>query len=105
MPIVLQAAIAAHHGKLGFNFEQRWIKERISDFWKTFQKESNSKSETLYLMQLANVQYEFSGIRGLLQLADHRASAKEEDDFVPDNTAFEYHKWVRKSTPASSKPF
>lgn len=90
MPTVLQAAIAAHHGKLGFNFEQRWIKEGMGDFWRAFQKESNSKSETLDLVHLAKIQYEFSGIRGLLQLADHRASAKEENDFVPDNTAFEY---------------
>ncbi len=90
MSILLQAAIAAHHGKLGFSFEQRWINEGVGNFWKDFQRESNSKSEALELGELAKVQYEFSAVRGLLQLADHRASAKEENDFVPDYTAFKY---------------
>lgn len=88
---VLQAtAIAAHHGKLGFSFEQRWIDEGLSDVWKNFQRESNNKSDTLSFEQLAAIQYEFAGPRGLLQLADHRASAKEDGDFVPDFTSFSY---------------
>ncbi|RNC64154.1 CRISPR-associated helicase Cas3' [Proteiniphilum sp. X52] len=90
MSIVLQAAIAAHHGKLGFSFEQRWIEEKVECFWKDFQRESNRKNETLNLAQLAKVQYEFAGVRGLLQLADHRASAKEDEDVVPDHTRFNY---------------
>jgi len=38
----------------------------------------------------AKTHYEFSGIRGLLQLADHRASAKEEGSYVPELSNFNY---------------
>jgi CRISPR-associated endonuclease/helicase Cas3 len=90
-PTILQAtAIAAHHGKLGFSFQQRWVNEGLNDVWMCFQRESNNKSDTLSLEQLAEIQYEFAGPRGLLQLADHRASAKEDGDFVPDFTSFSY---------------
>jgi CRISPR-associated endonuclease/helicase Cas3 len=42
------------------------------------------------LEQSAKTHYEFAGPRGLLQLVDHRASAKEEGDVVPDFTQFSY---------------
>lgn len=91
MPMVLQAAIVAHHGKLGYSNEQRWEKEGLANIWKEFQRESNNRRENLKLEQIAAIQYEFSGPRGLLQLADHRASAKEDGDFVPNLKPFEYH--------------
>lgn len=90
MPPSLQAAIAAHHSKLGFNFEQRWIDEGLSELWNKFQRESNDKNENLDLEQLAKVQYEYAGPRGLLQFSDHRASAKEEEEFTPNLTLFKY---------------
>lgn len=34
---------------------------------------------------------EFDTIRGLLQFADHRASAKEDNEFVPKLSFFDYH--------------
>lgn len=90
MSMPLQAAIAAHHGKLGLRFGERWINEGLSDLWTAFQKESNNISEKLSLKQLAEIQYEYAGPRGLLQLADHRASAKEDNVFIPDITPFKY---------------
>lgn len=90
MPFVLQSAIAAHHGKLSFNYEQRWEKEGLKNLWNKFQKESNKISEQLSLERITAIQYEFAGPRGLLQLADHRASAKEDGDYVPDIKAFIY---------------
>ena len=90
LPLILQAAIAAHHGKLGFEFEDRWEKEGFSDLWKKFEKEKNRIIEQNSLALSAKTHYEFAGPRGLLQLADHRASAKEDDDFVPDISTFQY---------------
>lgn len=85
-----QAAIAAHHGKLGNNFEERWANENASDFWGSFKRESNRVIEQYSLEQSAKTHYEFAGPRGLLQLVDHRASSKEEGDVVPDFIQFSY---------------
>lgn len=90
LPLPQQAAIAAHHGKLGNNFEERWANENASDFWGSFKRESNRVIEQYSLEQSAKTHYEFAGPRGLLQLVDHRASAKEEGDVVPDFTQFSY---------------
>lgn len=90
LPLPQQAAIAAHHGKLGLNFEDRWVNENMTDLWTVFRKESNRIIEQNSLEIIANKHYEFAGPRGLLQLADHRASAKEDGDLVPDFSSFHY---------------
>lgn len=90
LPLPQQVAIAAHHGKLGNNFEERWTNEDASDLWATYKRESNRLIEQYSLEQSAKTHYEFAGPRGLLQLVDHRASAKEEGEFVPDFTQFSY---------------
>lgn len=86
----LQAAIAAHHGKLGFKYEERWDKEGVFDIWKNFRIESNRIIEENSFEKIVHIQYEFAGPRGLLQLADHRVSAVEEGEFVPDFSQFQY---------------
>lgn len=91
MPLALQCAIAAHHSKLGFAFENRWSNEGVESFWKEIRKESNRIIEKDSLAESAKSFYEYAGLRGLLQLADHRASAKEEGRKVPDITSFKYH--------------
>ena len=90
LPLPQQAAIAAHHGKLGNKFEERWTNENAADLWTTFKKESNRVIEQYSLEQSAKTHYEFAGPRGLLQLVDHRVSAKEEDYIVPDFKQFSY---------------
>jgi len=90
MPLPLQAAIAAHHGKLGENFDDRWEREGFKEFWGRFKKESYRVIEQSLLEIRAKNHYEYAGIRGLLQLADHRASAKEDGSFVPDVSDFKY---------------
>lgn len=98
LPLVLQAAIAAHHSKLGFYFKERWANENMSDFWTIFETKSNWVIEKYSLEISAKAQYEFAGPRGLLQLVDHRVSAIEEGDFVPDFKQFCYqfpHKEMR----------
>lgn len=87
LPLVLQTAIAAHHSKLSEKFEERWINEGFERFWRSFKTESYKYRN---LEETAKVHYEFAGVRGLLQLADHRASAKEDCDFVPDASPFSY---------------
>ncbi|MEN6453199.1 MAG: CRISPR-associated helicase Cas3' [Prolixibacteraceae bacterium] len=87
LPLTLQAAIAAHHGKLSENFEEKWLKEGFKEVWTKFKTESFIKRT---IEETAKIHYEFAGPRGLLQLADHRASAKEDGDFVPNLSIFHY---------------
>lgn len=89
MPLPLQCAIAAHHAKLSYCFEERWLAEN-SSLWKMFLKESNRIIEEESLKKTADTFYEYAGVRGLLQLSDHRASAKEENDAVPEVKVFSY---------------
>lgn len=90
LPLALQAAIAAHHGKLSFEHEDRWQKEEAFNFWENFRIETNRIIEEKSLETSAKAQYEFAGPRGLLQLTDHRVSAAEEGEFVPSFTRFKY---------------
>lgn len=90
MPLVLQCAIAAHHAKLGFAFENRWISEGMANYWNAFRKESNRIIESDSLENICNSFFECSGLRGLLQLADHRASAKEDGEKLPEINTFQY---------------
>lgn len=90
LPLPQLASIAAHHGKLGNYFEDRWANENATDLWGAFKKESNRIIEQNSLEKCAIAQYEFAGPRGMLQLVDHRASAKEVGEFVPDFTRFSY---------------
>ncbi len=91
LPTSLQAAIASHHGKLGFRYEDRWKREGVQEFWNVFRRESNRViDESLSLKQVAQLHYEYAAPRGLLQLADHRASAIEDGDSVPPFTSFNY---------------
>lgn len=42
MPISILAAIAAHHGKLGLGFENKWMSNpSFKQFWNVFRKTSN----------------------------------------------------------------
>lgn len=91
MPISILAAIAAHHGKLGLSFEDKWIScPSFKQFWNEFRKISNDISEKESLALVCDKLLEFDAIRGLLQFADHRASAKEDREFVPSLTFFNY---------------
>lgn len=91
MPLPLQCAIAAHHAKLSFAFEDKWKeKKEYERFWTDFRRKSNEIIEQNDLRLSADTLYEYAAIRGLLQLLDHRASAKENGDFVPNFMPFIY---------------
>lgn len=90
IPLPVSAAIGAHHAKLGKTFKERWILEGHKDIWNQFERASNDVIEGEKLKQIAIKVYEYDGVRGLLQQADHRASAKEDGEVVPAISSFSY---------------
>lgn len=86
------SAIAAHHGKLSFRFENVWssngddVKKCVSSLVKV----ANDISDKEGICKIANIQYEYSAVRALLQMADHRASAREDGDVPLPLTPFKY---------------
>jgi len=104
---VLKVAIAAHHAKLGERFSERWENDdngRYKSLWEYFKKLSlelmisnfNSQEK---VQEAVLKNYEFAGPRGYLQLADHRASIKEDERSIPDFKKFDYSfnpEWERR---------
>jgi CRISPR-associated endonuclease/helicase Cas3 len=93
----IKVAIAAHHSKLGNKYETRWEKDNngiYKELWIYFKRLNYSYSIDLEsslrfpICILKN--YEFSGVRSFLQLADHRASIKEDFKFIPEFNKFDY---------------
>ena len=90
---VAKAAIAAHHGKLSNRHEDHWKKrESFKQFWKEF---NNLKAELPSydrgtFDKIILKRYQFDGVRSLLQLIDHRASAAENGDELPKFRTFDY---------------
>lgn len=91
MPV--KASVAAHHGKLSRRHEHRWEYRPIfKEFWKEFNNESaefplydsQSFEKTIFK------RYQFDGVRAWLQLVDHRASAAENGDELPQFRTFDY---------------
>ncbi|WP_069658383.1 CRISPR-associated helicase Cas3' [Arcticibacter eurypsychrophilus] len=95
----VQVAIAAHHAKLNHKHEERWIKKNgISGkenwkegivLWKYFTSLEGLVSLSDFKDTIAKF-YEYSGVRSYLQIADHRASAKESNNPYPSIDAFHY---------------
>lgn len=92
IPLPIMVAIAAHHGKLGFSYENKWKRSRVAkSFWRQFQEESSETTENGDLQVICTKLFEYDAVRGLLRLADHRASAGEENPgTVPPLIAFDY---------------
>lgn len=88
IPNSLLAAIAAHHAKLSYSAEKRW--NEFPMFWKHFCNLSNKVSENGKLENVCKQLLEYNGLRGLLQLADHRASAKENNEYTAVLESFSY---------------
>jgi len=87
-----KAAIAAHHGKLSYRHERRWVEDgggQFEGFWSTFYQEARrwttSPPDNLTVEAL-NERFRIGGVRALLQLADTRASIQEKrtQNWVPD---------------------
>jgi CRISPR-associated endonuclease/helicase Cas3 len=94
-------AIAAHHGKLGTRYEERWRTDGkassdksgpFSILWDELNRESkilipSNKQE--WAKKIIE-RYKVAGVRTLLRLADTRASRLEGEDPVPEMKAFSY---------------
>jgi CRISPR-associated endonuclease/helicase Cas3 len=96
LPMPVKAAIGAHHGKLKEDDENRWEVEipKAKYLYAQFkglknnvvhQTPDNEKFE-----KSIRLRYEYAGPRSFLQLADHRASAKEEGQELPEIKPFNY---------------
>lgn len=98
LPFPIQAAIAAHHGKLSKNHENKWLGEKwkikgSEEVWDRFSTLSNDyvlKAASRF-REVLKRHYEFAGVRGLLQMADVRASITENGGFIPSFIPFEYN--------------
>ncbi len=93
-----RAAIAAHHGKLSFRHEHRWLGDDDGAFgplWNAFvntayQWEDPFSQSPDRLRAALDERYRIAGVRSLLQLADTRASRREAGGWLPDIEAFSY---------------
>ena len=81
----VEVAIGAHHAKLTERHQEKWanaiFKGESNKFWIKFKQENNLFFNGKFDFQsVLEKVYEYSGVRSLLQLADHRASGKEAGD-------------------------
>jgi CRISPR-associated endonuclease/helicase Cas3 len=102
----VKVAIAAHHSKLSKRHEERWTKiSKNKEDWDVGTVLWHYFKQLSGLPELRNFKatvlkfYEFSGVRSYLQIADHRASAKEANASYPSIHAFQYtfnEKWLKR---------
>jgi len=107
LPLPTLVAIGAHHGKLSRHHESKWTEspyeiEYSRSEWEKFVRLGNDfidKAASRF-REVLHRHYEFAGVRGLLQLADVRASIVEEGKFIPPFIPFEYKfpkNWAKRS--------
>ena len=86
-------AIAAHHGKLGHRHEKRWSDDaNFTPYWNELARLGGQLrwSDPTAFESAIRQRYLYDGPRALLQLADHRASAAEAKDELPELQHFNY---------------
>jgi len=102
-PPITYVAVAAHHGKLGFRYQKRWADDpAFKPFWYEWflplSAELQPDRPADFDQAIAR-RYEYGGLRAVLRLADHRASAQEAQQeaqrnanipAVPQLSAFRY---------------
>lgn len=104
----VKVAIAAHHAKLSNRHDERWIKKNGINgkdnwteglaLWKYF-KSLEGLAQLPHFKETISKFYEYSGVRSYLQIADHRASAKEANSIYPTIDAFKYsfnEEWTKR---------
>jgi CRISPR-associated endonuclease/helicase Cas3 len=85
-----KASIAAHHGKLSYQAEYRWLEDGEGQFeplWEELYDEARrwtlDPPENLTEKALSE-RFRIAGVRSVLQLADTRASIQEKGKWIPD---------------------
>jgi CRISPR-associated endonuclease/helicase Cas3 len=105
LPLPIYSAIAAHHGKLSKYHESKWLddKWKIEGSEKAWNKlrllNNDYQFPVRQFRKVLQRHYEFAGVRGLLQLADVRASITENGGFIPPFIPFEYDfpkEWAKR---------
>ena len=106
LPPTILSAIAAHHGKLSKHHENKWLDNNwkingSKKAWNKFATLSNDYvlKAAFRFREVLQRHYEFAGVRGLLQLADVRASITENGGFIPPFIPFEYDfpkDWIKR---------
>lgn len=107
--LVIQAAVAAHHGKLSKYHKKRWLEDVKGEFaplWRLF---ASLSDEVEYASSFGPDfvdfdhailrRYQYAGPRSLLQMCDHRASAAEEKKPLAEFKPFIYNfpeEWERR---------
>lgn len=94
LSLPVKIAVASHHGKLSRRerYRKRWSDRlEFEVFWKEFANLSAefSRSSTK-LSENIKQRFRFAGVRSWLQLVDHRASAFEQNEGLPDFNTFSY---------------
>ena len=94
LSLPVKIAVASHHSKLSRRekYKKRWSdRPEFEVFWKEFANLSAefSRSSTK-LSDNIKQRFRFSGVRSWLQLVDHRASAFEQNERLPDFNTFSY---------------
>ncbi len=97
LPEPILVAIGAHHGKLSKYHENKWLDDKwklngSKEAWERFATLGNNYTlrAAFRFREVLQRHYEFAGVRGLLQLADVRASITENGGFIPPFIPFKY---------------
>lgn len=106
LPLSILTAIGAHHGKLSKRHEGKWLDDKwkikgSKEAWEIFLTLNNDYVDkaAFRFREVLIKHYEFAGVRGLLQLADVRASISENGAFIPPFIPFEYQfpkNWTKR---------
>ena len=92
LSLPVKIAVASHHSKLSRRekYKKRWSdRPEFETFWKEFANLSADVSRTK-LSDIIKQRFRFAGVRSWLQLVDHRASAFEQNERLPDFNTFSY---------------
>jgi CRISPR-associated endonuclease/helicase Cas3 len=89
----VRVAVASHHCKLSRRHKDRWSEAGVEDIWNEFVRESSQLriSVKTDFERAIEWRYKFAGPRAMMQLADHRASAAEEEELLPPLESFSYN--------------
>jgi len=91
----VKVAIGAHHSKLGRKFEERWTNNKSGEnsinLWNDFINLNACYKNFHEFKKAIKNHYEYSGVRTYLQLADRRASAKEDKGVCIAFRSFKYN--------------
>lgn len=108
----VKAAIAAHHSKLSRKHESRWNDNSsgVNSFklWSEFVGLNGCFRNYHDFKEAVLKHYEFSGVRAYLELADHRASAREDKNSVINFTSFRYQfpsNWEKRNVQKLAEQF